>query len=184
MIGVWESAIRYLSTWYSVDSFLSSFSKKARQSPAARALREIVRSTRVLYNQFMLTDSDVKKLKEILATKEDIHGVREEIGGLRSYTEKGFEDVREEIGGLRSYTEKGFEEVHQKFNGVDRKLEEVREEISDLRSMVQQLAVSVDGLTKAVDDLRIEYAAALGKLDRHERWIKQIAEKVGVHLEA
>ncbi len=132
----------------------------------------------------MLTDQDIQKLKKIVATKEDIKEIRKEIGGLRSYTEKGFEEVhqkfdgmdnrfeevRDEITGLRSYTEKGFEEIH--------------DDHDDLNTMVQGLAVSVDGLVKSVTDLRIDHAAVLGTLDRHERWHKQTAEKVGVHLDA
>ncbi len=75
----------------------------------------------------------------------------------------------------------------QKLVGLLATKEDVRElkrNIDDLRENIQGLSVAVDGLAKSVDDLRIEYAAVLGKLDRHERWIKQIAEKVGVQLEA
>jgi hypothetical protein len=60
---------------------------------------------------------------------------------------------------------------------------EIKEEIGSLRETVQGLSVAVDGLAKSVNDLRIEYAAVLSKIDRHERWIKLIAEKIGVHLE-
>ena len=99
-----------------------------------------------------------------MLTDQDIQKLKKVVA-----TKEDLKEVHAEISGLRSNTEKGFEEVHA--------------EISDLKTLVQSLAVSVDGLAKSVDDLRIEYAAVLGKLDRHERWIKQIADKIGVHLD-
>jgi hypothetical protein len=35
---------------------------------------------------------------------------------------------------------------------------------------------------KAIDDLKMEYAAVKLQLDRHDRWIRELAEKVGVEL--
>ena len=107
----------------------------------------------------MLTDQDIQKLTSVFATKEDLRNLA---------TKEDLQEVREEIGGLRAYTGQGFREL--------------RGEVDDLRSMIQQLAVSVDKLAKAIDDLRIEHSAVLGMFDRHDRWIKQIAEKVGVQL--
>ena len=37
---------------------------------------------------------------------------------------------------------------------------------------------AVDKLAKAVDDLRIEYSAMAMQLNRHEKWIQQLAEKL------
>lgn len=86
------------------------------------------------YNRFMLTDTDIKKLLSVLATKKDF--------------------------------------------------EAIQEEIVSLRETVQGLTTSIDGLAKAVDDFRVEYSAITTELSRHERWIKQIAEKTGVRLNA
>ena len=108
----------------------------------------------------MLTDKDIQKLTGVFATKKDLQ---------RLATKEDIKEVRKEIGGLRSYTEKGFDEVHDDHN--------------DLKTMVQGLEVSVDGLAKSVDDLRIDHAAVLGTLDRHERWHKQTAEEIGIKLE-
>ncbi|OHA18902.1 MAG: hypothetical protein A2836_00745 [Candidatus Taylorbacteria bacterium RIFCSPHIGHO2_01_FULL_45_63] len=60
--------------------------------------------------------------------------------------------------------------------------EEVKKEIFSLRETVQNLTTSIDGLAKAVDNFRIEYSAITTQIERHERWIKQIAEKAGVRL--
>jgi len=62
-------------------------------------------------------------------------------------------------------------------------VKEIREDIAGLRESVQGLVSAVDKLTKAVHDLRMEYAAVLTKLNRHEKWIKMLAEKAGVELE-
>ena len=81
----------------------------------------------------MLTNEDVKKLLEVLATKEDI--------------------------------------------------KELREDMSGLRESVQALTVAVDRLAKAVEDMHQEFVATTAKVDRHEKWIRQIAEKLGIKLE-
>ena len=55
--------------------------------------------------------------------------------------------------------------------------------INGLREMVQDLVVSVDKLVGAIDDLKQEYTMVTAKVDRHEKWIQQIAEKLGIKLE-
>ena len=62
-------------------------------------------------------------------------------------------------------------------------VEELKENVAGLRESVQALTISVDRLVKSVDDLRKEYVAVTAKVDRHEKWIQQIAEKLGVKLE-
>ena len=84
-------------------------------------------------------------------------------------TKEGLQEVRDEISGLRIYTKTEFKAV--------------RSEISELQNTVIQLTSSVDKLVKGVNDLRVEYSAVLSKLDRHEQWIKQLAEHAGVQLE-
>lgn len=62
-------------------------------------------------------------------------------------------------------------------------IKELREESDALRENSQALTLAVDGLTKAITDLRAEYAAVANKNSRHEKWILQLAEKVGLKLE-
>lgn len=59
----------------------------------------------------------------------------------------------------------------------------IREDLNGLREMVQSLVVSVDKLVKAVNDLSQEYVALTSKVDRHEKWFHQVAEKLGIKLE-
>jgi uncharacterized coiled-coil DUF342 family protein len=81
----------------------------------------------------MLIDEDIKKIIEVVATKEDIR--------------------------------------------------ELKEDISGLRESVQALTISIDKLVKAVGDLHQEFIAITAKVDRHEKWIHQIAQKLGIKLE-
>jgi len=57
------------------------------------------------------------------------------------------------------------------------------EKVDSLRETMQGLAVSVDKFVGAIDDLKQEYKMAIAQTDRHEKWIKQIAGKVGIQLE-
>lgn len=59
---------------------------------------------------------------------------------------------------------------------------EIKQDLSDLKELVQGLVVASDSLAKSISDLTLEYAAISTQLSRHDRWIKQIAEKVGLHL--
>ena len=60
---------------------------------------------------------------------------------------------------------------------------EVREEFANLRELFQTLITSVDRLAKLVEDMHQEYLALTVKVDRHEKWIQQIAQKLGIKLE-
>lgn len=54
--------------------------------------------------------------------------------------------------------------------------EEMRKSFSDLQT-------SVDAYAKKADDYFKEMVALSHKVDRHERWLHQIAEKLGIKLE-
>ena len=81
----------------------------------------------------MPLNEDIKKLLEIVATKEDIKDLKQDITGLRE--------------------------------------------------VVQALTIAVDRLVKAVSDLKTEYTVIGAQISRHEKWILQLAEKLGVNLE-
>jgi archaellum component FlaC len=81
----------------------------------------------------MLTNEDIIKLSEVLATKEDIKGLDERI--------------------------------------------------TKLELSMQSLTTAVDNLTSAVNKLTEEYKAIIHITDRHEKWIKKLAEKMGVNLD-
>lgn len=63
-------------------------------------------------------------------------------------------------------------------------VEEIRSDLGDLKELVQGVIISNDSIAKSIGDLTLEYAAIKHQINRHEEWIKQIAEKVGLKLVA
>lgn len=98
----------------------------------------------------MLDDKDIQKLKEVLATKEDLNNF-----SVKLLPREEFENFKIEI----------------------------KEDINSLREMIQTLVVSVDKLVGAVDNLTQEYVMVTNKMDRLEKWLHQVADKVGIKLE-
>ena len=99
----------------------------------------------------MLEDKDIQKLKEVLATKEEIKGLKQEII-----------EAAMEVFATR-------EEIDQRFN-------EMRQDFSTLQS-------AVDRYAKRADAYFQEMVALSHQVKRHERWIQQLAEKLGIKLE-
>jgi predicted nuclease with TOPRIM domain len=115
----------------------------------------------------MLTKSDIQKIKKGLATKKD----------LQEFSKKAFRTFATKED-LREFSIKAFQTFATK-----EEIRELRKEISSLKEMIQSLAIAIDKLVKAVENLRSEYFAIKSQLDRHEKWIHQIAEKLGIKLE-
>jgi uncharacterized protein YoxC len=59
----------------------------------------------------------------------------------------------------------------------------LKEDLNGLRESVQALTVAVDKLVATVGKLEQEYVMVINKVDRHEKWFHQIAEKLGIKLE-
>lgn len=86
----------------------------------------------------------------------------------------------------------GFDSMDEKFEKLFAYLGEnmatksdirgLKEEINELKSKTDTLVSAVDNLVKNIEDLKIEYIAVKTQLDRHEKWIKEIAEQAGVKL--
>jgi len=60
---------------------------------------------------------------------------------------------------------------------------DTKEEFNSIRESIQNLTNSIDKLVKAVTDLKTEYTVITSQLDRHEKWIQMLAEKIGTKLE-
>lgn len=63
-------------------------------------------------------------------------------------------------------------------------IQDLKEDVAGLRESVQALTISVDRLVKAVETYHQEYLALTQKVDRLEKWVTEIAEKVGVELKS
>lgn len=101
----------------------------------------------------MLNDKDINRLTSVLATKSDVE-------------KTVFASESRMLSVLASKQE----------------LSVLKEDLEDLKELVHGLIVSTDGIAKAINNLSTEYAAISTQLSRHEKWIKEIAEKVGLKL--
>ena len=63
-----------------------------------------------------------------------------------------------------------------KFTRIDERFDEMKKDFVDLQS-------SVDAYAKKADAYFQEMVALTHKVDRHEKWLHQIAEKLGIKLE-
>lgn len=103
----------------------------------------------------MLNDQDILKLKSVFATKDDFKEMKSDIFELKG-----------DVGFIRN------------------NIQEMKSDMADLKELVQGLIISSDSIAKSIGDLTLEYAAIKHQINRHEEWIKQIAEKVGLKLVA
>jgi prefoldin subunit 5 len=67
---------------------------------------------------------------------------------------------------------------------LDEKFGAIQAELGELRGSFDTLQTSVDAYAKKADTYFQEMAALSHRLERHERWLQQLAEKVGVRLES
>jgi uncharacterized coiled-coil DUF342 family protein len=74
------------------------------------------------------------------------------------------------------------EYLDEKFTNIDEKLEDLRENKAD-KSDVNNLLNAIDAYAKKADAYFQEMVMLAHKVDRHERWIHQLAEKLGIKLE-
>ena len=73
----------------------------------------------------------------------------------------------------------------QKLMKVFATKEEIKEMISDLSTKedFNNLQISVDSYAKKADTYFQEMVALSHKVDRHEKWFHQVADKLGIKLE-
>lgn len=83
---------------------------------------------------------------------------------------------------LIEYLDKKFSKTDQKFIELDEGIKDVRERMATKEDF-NDLQTSVDTYAKRADDYFQEMVALSHKVDRHEKWIQQIAEKLGIKLE-
>lgn len=82
-------------------------------------------------------------------------------------------------------TKKDLEEMTERSLSVfatKKDAEEIKGDLGDLKELIQGLIVASDSIAKSIGELRLEYAAISVQLSRHDRWIKEIAEKIGLKL--
>lgn len=90
--------------------------------------------------------------------------------------------MKEDFSELIQYLDEKFGKVGQQFVEVSEKLDSLQENKAD-KSDVNNLMNSIDAYAKKADDYFQEMVMLAHKVDRLEKWIHQIAEKVGIKLE-
>jgi len=108
----------------------------------------------------MLTNKDIKKLKDVFVT-------RKEIG-------KRFDDLK------KDFQTANLKLLKETFT-TQKDLEDFRKE---MRESFVDLQTSVDNYAKKADTYFQEMVMLSHKVDRMEKWIYQIAKKVGLELKA
>lgn len=83
-----------------------------------------------------------------------------------------------------SKTDEKISNISKKVLDLDEKLERIEKNKADKSSDVNELTKSVDAYADKADTYFQEMLMLSKKVDRHEKWIKEIAEKVGVKLKS
>lgn len=68
---------------------------------------------------------------------------------------------------------------------LDKKFAETakQKDLDILTERVNSLVTSIDNLVKSITDYHEEQIAMSEKMNIHEKWIRQLAEKIGLKLE-
>ncbi len=66
---------------------------------------------------------------------------------------------------------------------LDGKFREAENERADIRNEVKDLQGAVDAYAKKADTYFQEMVALSHKVDRHEKWLRQVAEKLDIKLD-
>ncbi len=97
--------------------------------------------------------------------------MNEDFSELVKYLDEKFSGVDNKFGA-----------AHQKLLDLDNKLRNLQENKAD-KSDVNDLMNAIDTYAKKADTYFQEMLILAQKVDRHEKWMHQIAEKLGIKLE-
>lgn len=100
----------------------------------------------------MLTDQDIQKIVE---ANKQVFATKEELKGFA--TKQDLMVIKEDI-------------------------KDIKNDVGGIRESIQSLILSVDKFVKTTEDLSQEAVSATLRMERQEKWIHQIAEKIGVQL--
>lgn len=119
----------------------------------------------------MIDDKDIKKLKEVFATEERIEKIFEENNKkLEERIDKRFEENNKKL-------VESFSEVFVTKTDFEDFKDEYRKDFSGFLTKLDEKA--------DVESTEVQENAMLkNKVGRHEKWIKQVAQKVDVRLES
>ena len=125
----------------------------------------------------MITDKDVKKLKEVFATKNELEK-------LDARTAAGFLDVQEQLNGIKQ----DVSGLKQDIGGLKQDVSDLKQDVSDLKQDVSDLKQDVseiknnmltmeDNIVGAIHNLQIENSVTATyrpKIEDHEKRISKL----------
>lgn len=83
---------------------------------------------------------------------------------------------------LIQYLDEKFSVVNEKFDYIDKRFTEIDKRLEAIEKRIDQLVNIIDKLTKSMSIYHDEYIALSAKVDKHEKWFQQLAEKLGIKL--
>ena len=118
------------------------------------------------------------KMEKVNVSPSDFKELADFIGQRFSASDKRFDAVDKRFDAV----DKRFDASDKRFDRVDKELSEVRDRVSELGGQFNMLQEAVDTYAKKADSYFQEMLMLSHKVDRLERWLLQIADKVNVKL--
>ena len=115
-------------------------------------------------------------------TKENIRSLKVDLAEFKKEAKEDIKDLRTDLAEFKKEASINILDLKGENSFIRNDISEMKNDMADLKELVQGLIVSTDNIAKAISNLSVEYAAIATQLTRHELWIKQIAEKVGLKL--
>jgi len=110
-----------------------------------------------------------------------------------------FSELVQYLDGKFTRIDERFERIDERFERVDEKFKVIEEDMGGLKVEMQglkedladkadkididNLLTAIDGYAKKADTFFEEMVALSHKVDRHEKWLLQLADKLGVKLQ-
>jgi len=104
--------------------------------------------------------------------------MKEDFSELIEYLNKKFTNIDEKFDNI----DEKFDNVDEKFVNIERELNSLQESKAD-KSDINNLMNALDAYAKKADTYFQEMVMLAHKVDKLEKWIHQIAGKVGINLE-
>lgn len=98
---------------------------------------------------------------------------------------KDFSELVEYLDGKFVKIDERFEKIDKRFDVTEEQIDQCakQKDLDILKERVDSLITSIDKLVKLITDYHQEQMAIKAKMDIHEKWIFQLAEKLGLKLQ-
>ena len=126
-----------------------------------------------------MTATNWREYDQAMAKKENIRKNNVDYSELVEYLDKRFTTVDKRFNSVDGR----LIGVDKRFIAVDREFVSIHAEFADLKKDFRQLQTAVDAYAKKADTYFQEMVMLAHKVDRHEKWLQKLADKVGVKLD-